>query len=281
MLAKSENPMNVLELNQATADFFLHEQNREHLKTSFNFLKEHSGWRPGNVHLLIAPTHAGKSTWVRSVLWDIVTNNGFHGDSCSIGVHLSEESVDEFRLEVSKMRIPWDELSVEISVRSEQDETISEQSVNMWMKENEFDIVIMDNITTSELYNNKNNKGQYAFAKNLKRWAQETKSTMLIIAHSDGKALTKNSLIEENNIRGDKSLPNLAQFCYALQRFYIRNAQGKEVYYTILRTLKHRGYNCKNTLHQLVYNPATFSFQSDNVIPWEAFKTAYEARLKL
>jgi len=272
-----QNDMNALEVPQATQDFLIYEQERINFNSEFSFLREHKGWRSGKMALLLAPTHAGKSTFVRSILWDAVINN----PGINIGIWLSEESVSEFRTEVAKMRIPWSTITCLIDVFSEQDDDLSIDSIEKRIRAKNYELLIFDNITTSQVYNNKTNYEQARISKRIKKITQDVNCSTIIIAHTDGKAGTKNSLIEENNIRGDKSLPNLVQFCYALQRFYISSPDGGDVYYTIIRTLKHRGYNCKNILHQLVYTPESFSFQRDHVIPWDKFKEVYDNRRTL
>lgn len=247
-----------------------------HFKSDFNFLREHNGWRPGKMHLLLAPTNTGKSSWARSVIWDLMINNV----NLNIGLYLSEESTEDFKREWSKVNLVG--TGNNLDVLSEQDEDqMNWLLFEMWARKGAFSALIIDNATTSSMYNNLTNQAQAAWVKKVKKLAQELNVPVIIIAHTDGKAGTKNSLIEENHIRGDKTAPNLAEFLYVLQRFYVKGVDGKEVYYTTIRLLKHRGYECKNSLFRLVFNPPTATFQSDKLIPWEAFKNAFNNRLTL
>lgn len=263
-------------LSKLENDILLKDQETTFFKTDFNFLKEHNGWRPGAFHLLISPTGQGKSTFTRSIIWDLAINNS----GTVIGVYLSEESEDDFKTEFAKLGMTRDLTTCTIRVISEKDEgNIDWLRLSEWVSN--LDFLLFDNLTTSRNYNNKPNAVQFDFALKLSKLASDFKIPVVGIAHTDGDAKTKNNLIEENHIRGDKSISSLSQFMYALQRFYVKDSEGKERFFSVLRLLKFRGFSPDNLVFQMVYNKKTASFQQDKVIPWNDFKQAYDQRLRL
>ena len=252
-----------------------------HYKSDFNFLNTHNGWRIGKIHLIVAPTHAGKSTLTRSMIWDFVINNP---DSV-VYLWLSEESKEDFLQELSKVGLQQEQL-YRIHVFSEQDRDMSISERKLFFAETlntiSPSIVFFDNVTTSEFYMDRKIEEQSSFAKYLKRKANEELIPIVVIAHTGGDSGLMNRLLELNMIRGGKSIVNLTEFAYILQRFKVTNPNtGKDEYFPTIRLEKHRGFVCEDTMFKLRFNNRTVTFMEDRAINWEEFKDAFKKQLTL
>ena len=78
-------------------DKYKAENEESHFKSNFGFLNSHNGLRRKKMHLFIAPTGVGKSTFIRSLVRDVI----FHNPGKKVFVWLSEETTKEFKVQMS------------------------------------------------------------------------------------------------------------------------------------------------------------------------------------
>lgn len=259
------------------------EGNTQHIKSNFAFLNEHKGWRPGKIHTVMAATHSGKSTLVRSLVWDFLINTEYIYEKAF--VWLSEETSEDFKAEFAKLGLPK-ELTKRLVIGSEQDIdqglTAKKILFSESIKQTNPSIVFFDNVTTSEFYVGKKPEDQASFAMFIKRTCKQENIPFVIIAHSGGGTMMSKRLMELNDIRGGKDIVNITEFAYIMQRFrVVDESTNKEHYFPTIRIEKHRGYTCTNLLFKLRFNPTTVTFMEDRMIPWEAFKEAFKQQLTL
>ena len=86
-----KNPASEMEMR-------LHEEanSRTLIKSRFDFLKGHNGLRPNTLHGLMAPTHSGKSTLIKSIIAETALQ-------AKCLVWLSEETVKEYQSLLNKL----------------------------------------------------------------------------------------------------------------------------------------------------------------------------------
>lgn len=258
-------------------------EEQEKFEASLNEIHFHSGLgffnstkcpRREGLHLLIAGTGAGKSTIVRTVLRDLL----FHPkNNPIIAVWLSEETVNEYRAMFS-MGVPSHDRLLNTNAYSEQDNmNCSEMHFFEWAEMIQPDILIFDNITTSKLYEGKRPHDQAQFATKLKHLLKKMNCAGIIIAHADSQQTNqKGGLLDINNIRGSKTICNLAEFAYLLQTFDTPKAK-----YTTIRIAKSRSQDIVHSIYLLEYDPRIKSYTKDSAIPFERFKEAFNERHKL
>jgi archaellum biogenesis ATPase FlaH len=238
----------------------------------FNFLRSHNGIRKKRLHLLIAPTGAGKSTVVRSILCDMV----FRNKDKKILLWLSEETKQEFIMEFSAT-VPPNEVLKNIRIVSEMDSNSSEEEIKKLIVEAieyyEIDCIVIDNITTSRLYMDKSTKEQSAMARWYKSLCKET--TLFLIAHTNGDEFN-NRFLNENDIRGSKTITNLAQFLYILQPVNV----GDKLY-QFINVLKHRGQKLTGRFYRLFYSEELKSFERDQKVSFNDIKEVFKQRNQL
>lgn len=240
-------------------------------KTKFAFLRSHRGIRKNKMHLLISPTHGGKSTTVRSVLFDIIMNNR----EKHVLIVLSEETIEEFKIEFSKT-FPSHDILENVTLISEQDGAKDIEDTKKIIKEaielTECDLVIYDNITTSVIYPD-DNKTQESSALWLKSVSKKT--TLFLVAHTNDTS-GANKLLTESDIRGSKKLPNLVEFLYVLQPIVVGNKM-----FQFINIRKNRGQDTDNKLFRLYYNPMLSTFDKDMAVCFEDVKEVFKQRNKL
>ena len=270
------------DMSETETQLLIQENLTQHYKSCFHFLNEHKGWRPGKVHTIVAPTHSGKSTMTRSLIWDWLINSPPYEKAF---IWLSEETSEDFKAEFAKLRLPQD-LTHRLIIGSEQDIAQGLTHKKLLFSESletiNPSIVFFDNVTTSEFYFGRRLEEQASFAMFIKRKCKETNVPFIIIAHSGGAVQMNKRLIELNDIRGGKDIVNITEFAYILQRFRVIDPMTKsEHYFPTIRIEKHRGYTCDNLLFRLRFNRETVTFMEDKAIPWSEFKEAFKEQVSL
>ena len=262
-----------IELDEEQIKKYKINSNKIFFETKLNFLKCHRGIRPNKMHLLIAPTHAGKSTLVRSLLCDYV----FRNKDAKVLLILSEETRQDFLTEFSNT-VPVHDVLSNIRILSEQDWSDTsledfEKNINEHIDYFGIDLVLFDNITTSKLYNDRSVKEQSAVSTWLKNLTKKT--TLFLVAHSLGSDFN-NRLLNENDIRGSKTITNLTEFLYVLQPLYV----GERIY-QFINIIKHRGQNIKNKFYQLVYDKELKAFSGADAVDFEQVASIFRLRNQL
>lgn len=248
---------------------------RVEYRTGYAFLGAINGHRPGKVHLYLGTTGGGKSTLIRSILKELVE---YSMDLEDIMVWLSEEDVDDLRIEMSRCKTK--ENFNKVHVFSEQDckdEWSAAELFASSLAKIEPAILIFDNLTTSIFYMDKRPHEQGAFASQLKKIARDKNIPILAVAHTKAEICENYSkIINSQDIRGTKSIVNMAQFIYIMQRFKV----GEE-YYPTIRLEKARGFSIKNSMFGLVYEHEQHIYQGDYIINFEQFKELFSKRNRL
>lgn len=263
----------------STQDAQRHQANsaKVHIGSKFGFLSSHNGLRPGCIHTLMGISGGGKSTMIRSLVRDFA----FHADNAQphpkvMLVWLSEESGEDFRAELSR-GVPDHERLFDIKVFSELEVDHSKTLLSELLMDFQPDVFLFDNITTSRFYQDKKTDEQSKFCWWIKKLSKDNKIATVLIAHT-GAAVTESMSrpIEMNDIRGSKSIVNISEFFYILQRF-----QLKEDFYPTISISKNRGQDVVNRLYKLNYDKHFRSYVSDTAIDFEKFKEVFRERNRL
>ncbi len=243
-------------------------------ETNFNFLNAHNGFREEKVHLFIGSTGAGKSTLVRSLVLDFLKNN----PSKNLLLILSEESIEDVKGEFSRTQfLDMDNPNLMIISEEESKEEGFLNYIDEVIRENNIHCLFYDNLTTSFIYNDKRPNEQFKVAKKIKTITKKNEIATVLIAHTNAEVNDNcNRLITENDIRGTKSLVNLVEFLYILQRFEIN-----QHFFPTVRIKKHRSQDPESKMFRLIYNSKCSLYQEDLSIGFKDFKAAYGKRDKL
>ena len=259
-------------MSRHEAKAFIEESRDIRFNTSFDFLRTHNGWRPEKIHVILGATGAGKSTFVRSLLIDI---EEFSKNQSKVGLWLTEETTDDFKREMAFSTYDLQNTFL----FSEQDNSFSSAkewylSLESFITQSNCEILFLDNITTSYGYMDRKVSEQALISKALKNLAQKYNIPIVLIAHT-GADVGENypRMITANNIRGSKTLVNLAEFFYILQVFNVENHR-----HLFLKIEKHRGYVVKSKLFKLLFHEKTKIFAKSEKKDFEEFKEIFKQR---
>lgn len=252
------------------------ESNKEiHFHSTLGFLNAHNGLRRKCLHMILGTTGGGKSTLVRTLIRDIIFNPK---NDPSVGIWLSEENTADYKAQIAFGMPSHDRLmKAQIISELEIKDKNKKLTFREWVAFYQPDVLIFDNVTTSSMYNDKASGEQSEFITLLKELALEFNMAVVIVAHTDAKATdSMGRLINLNDVRGSKNLPNLCEFAYILQRFEIGN-----MYFPTIRVEKHRGQELVHKLYQLHFDNRLRSFRGDTAIDFKKFKEMYGQRNRL
>jgi hypothetical protein len=245
-----------------------------HFHSALGFVNSTNGFRRGNMHLFIAGTGAGKSTLTRTIIRDLLFNKS---NSVRVCVWLTEETITEYKTIFSLGVVSHDVLLNTNAYSQQDNQDVTEFYFYEWLRSHTPDVVIMDNITTSKFYEGKRPDEQARFASKLKNILKELNCAGIIVAHADSQQTNqKGGLLDINNIRGSKTICNLAEFAYLIQVF-----KTPKAIYSTLRIAKSRSQEIVHDTYILNYESTTKSFINDTAIPFDRFKDVYNQRNKL
>lgn len=189
--------------------------------SSFNHLKDHCGFRPGILHVLIGPKGGGKSSLIKSWLLELLSQKR------RVFLHLSEESTKQYLMAVVKAldsnvknHDAIEEATQGLVVQSEnsfdnqyqQKEMIS--SLEYDLRSAEAEILFIDNFTTSVM----SRQGIGAEAEEitkLRALAEKLNIPVIIIAHTSKDYRNKEIAIGEN-VRGNMTISNTGAIIYTI-----------------------------------------------------------------
>lgn len=244
------------------------------LKSRFAFLTAHDGLKPRKMHLLIAPTHSGKSTMTRSLLVDAMIMN----PNKKFLIWLTEETKEEFLVELKKC-YPHEKLSGE-NLRIFSQQNYQEQDpqkikgfIEQCITQGYCDFLFVDNITTSPIYMDKATKEQADIAMWFKGLSK--KVGLFLIAHTNNNDFN-NRLLDETDIRGSKTITNLTEFMYILQPIRVG-----DTLYQFLMIKKHRGEDVNGTFYRLNYDKKLYSFRDDLLVKFDDIAWLFQQRNQL
>jgi hypothetical protein len=262
--------------SQAELSLLISESKKIENKSGYRFIRAHGGYRNGKIHMAIGPSSGGKSTLTRSLIIDFLINLD---DNEHIHVHLSEESSEEFLIELGSTGLDF-KLIKKIKITSEQDDNHGDSAEKMFLMLNESlsdtktRAFFFDNITTSFCYMDKKTEQQAKMGRWLKALAKSHNIPVILIAHTGGDSTMANSrLIEMNDVRGGKSIVNLVEFMYILQPFFVNEKR-----HNMVRVVKHRGFNVEAPYFQLEYAAKPRMFTCDKNLTFKEFKELFKER---
>jgi replicative DNA helicase len=191
-------------------------KNDIHFPTNLNHLRDHNGFRPGELHALVGVKGGGKTTELRTWILECLLAGK------KVYVRLSEESsqsyIDEIVVQLGKI-MPVDGMEL-LKIDSEMELSYDQlgaqyfDDLRLQLRNFNADILFFDNFTTSEL--SESNVGQQSkSARELRKLAEKLKIPVIVAAHTV-KGFKSNSLASGDDVRGSMTLVNTAAYVYTI-----------------------------------------------------------------
>lgn len=230
--------------------------------TNMNHLRDHNGFRPGELHALVGVKGGGKSTTFRTWISECL----FHEKR--VYVRLSEERASDYQDEIIETlgrAMPVDGLD-SLKIDSELDLSFDQHGnqyfddLKMRLRNFRADILFLDNFTTSELSDcpvmlqGKN-------AKQLRELAMKLNIPVVVATHTV-KGFKANTIATGDDSRGSMTLINTAAYVYSVNVIF-----GHPLKPTILFVDKARHHSDSNkNFYQMEYNKKVGIFVEDKKI---------------
>jgi hypothetical protein len=227
--------------------------------SNMNHLRDHNGFRPGELHALVGVKGGGKSTIFRTWIMECL----FHDKK--VYVRLSEESARDYQDEIVETLgrvMPVDGLTKlkvdsELELQHDQHGAQYFDDLKICLRTFQADILFLDNFTTSELSDcpvmlqGKN-------AKSLRLLAQRLNIPIIVATHTV-KGFKKDTIATGDDARGSMTLINTAAYVYSINVIF-----GHSQKPTILFVDKARHHSDSNkSFYKLDYNKQTGIFTQD------------------
>lgn len=247
--------------SDAQAHFIKGDSDKYFFNTEIPFLREHNGYRPKCLHLFIGSAGGGKSSLLFAQIFDLIKcNPKAYAEGRKVGIYLSEEKMERFRVQLVKMGLYGPEKSKItdcIKVFSEKDYRIKNnlQKIHYsdilnimqdFIFKESLSILFIDNITTTDPYLDDRHEEISPLAKGLANLSDKANIPLVVYAHTKGDIESPDFSMED--IRQKKTIVNLAEFCYLIHRYHGSNINSE------LQIRKYRGYPVKNNFYGLIYN---------------------------
>ena len=260
-----------MKIKKTERKFALLENKKRHFESAFKFISEHNGFRKGKLHLLLADTGSGKSTLIRSLMYDVLTSIP---EDRKLLLILSEETETDFAIEIERSGFP-DNLLEKLVIISEMEisnqRIFCQEIVLALHPEKNVDFVMFDNITTSQIYMGEVPSKQADVAKWLKNIAITRDIPFLVVAHTNNIIKSNKRLINATEIRGSKVITLIAEFLYILNSFEIQNN-----IYKLLEVNKHRGQTVSNIYFKLLFSKNQGVYAGDDILDYEKVKLLFK-----
>ena len=245
-----------------------------HFYSRFDFLKEHYGIRPGNIHGILGTMGSGKSTLFKAIIRDCSKYN-------KSLVLLTEETPLEYSNTIPDYENIEDGNLMfinenDIEPRFKSNIQSFYDYLEMKIFESGCDVFFIDNITTGYMYGDSIGvPGQNISAGLLNKLAKKTKKPIFYVAHTTS-ALRDNTnmMASGESVRGSKQITIVSEYLYSMQKITTRENQ-----YNYIRILKHRHHNVKERTFLLGWQDGQYKF--DKCVDYKVLQKILDQRERL
>ena len=239
----------------------------------FSFIKSHNGFRHKCLHTFLARTGGGKTTLVKTILFDLLKEK-------KVLVWLSEEDKDSLltSLVLAKLETRYfDNLIIysEVEENSKLTEKEIFDKIEYLINLENPQIILFDNLTTSQIVEG-NFTTQNTSIRRLKKIVVNNNLPMIVMVHTSSTA-GLNSMLTEECVRGSKTIANLSDYFYIMQMFEDDISKMQTI-----RVTKARNHSTANgKIYRLVWDNDNKNYSEDSCISFSLFKEVFSRRNKL
>jgi hypothetical protein len=234
-----------------------------HIPSNLNLLRDHNGFRPGELHMLIGLKGGGKSTLFRTWISEAL----FHGKR--VYIRLSEEKSLDYQDEIIEalgrtMEVDGlDTLKIDSELELSHDQLGAQYFDDLRLQLRNFgaEILFLDNFTTSEL-SDCPVQVQGMNAKRLRALAIKLNIPIVVASHTV-KGFKNSSIATGDDSRGSMTLANTSAYVYSINVLF--NHPKKPTIVFVDKARHHTESNKK--FYELTFNAKVGLFVGDSTIP--------------
>lgn len=238
-------------------------------KSRFGFLNAHFGVRPSSFTGLMGTAGSGKSTLIKSIISDCAATH-------KVNCYLTEEKSEDYEMHLHQIGANMGNISFIEENESAFQGMDCEGAIAMLLESLfmcESDIIFLDNITTSVLYEKYQYNGQTRLISALRAFCNDTGKTVFYIAHTKkGSDNNGHRLFTGDDIRGTSQAFQQAEYFYILQPVNV----GEQTF-PILQVSKHR-FHPKIGGKFFLLGYYEDQYKSDMRLTWDKVKDIFKKR---
>jgi len=197
-------------------------------KSNFKFLRDHNGFRRGELHTLTGTKGSGKSSLIKSMAIEAAFN------SKRVFILLSEETIEMYRHGIWRTALDGNRGDVDrtnefmdnIIFATELDIEQGEQDINKFFHDlkgvilgQDVDLFIYDNFTTG-FFNNEGVNDQGKAINFFKSITTKFDFSTLLVFHTSKGVDTNRKILDGDDVRGNSSSVNIGSYNYLIQTFF-------------------------------------------------------------
>lgn len=252
-------------------------------ETRFNFVNDHSGFRKGNIHVLMGTTGQGKSTLARSLLLDMASK-------VKVFLFSTEETLEQTKTMLARRDITTTQKTNLQFLHQRELEEYSSGDLKEALRILEIKIMnwgsgifIFDNITTWRMYDQATPQMQGEISNKMSKMLLDCNIPGLFVAHTAANVRDdQKAKITPDQIRGAKTLAISAEFIYAYQRIIQKAGPGQATpIYGFVNTTKARGYGTNYKHYLLGFDWNKSEYVNDKVITNDEYKKIFDEQFTL
>lgn len=244
------------------------------------FIDDHFGPRPGCLHSLLGSIGRGKSTLVQGLVLE-------WGKNAAMLLYLSEEGVDRVEAKLFEKNPEAGYLTTKLHVVHETD-VLKQVDANNYrgflsllrskLDASKAEILIIDNITTSQFYEGKFNNVM-GLLSGLREIATDFNIPIFLVCHTKkGVNETSRGLIMPDDVRGSATLPMTCDYFYTFSRYRFTTEFGATRDSAFVVVNKCRDHDTQDTVYRLEYEAHRKRYVSDSAVSFKVLKEVQKLR---
>lgn len=247
-------------------DLILDGLNKTEFKSNLRCFSDHKGLRRGEIHTVIGPKGGGKSTFIKTMIIEMLMNNK------NVFCFLSEEKTEIYKMPIYRAfmnatkcedrtnsylhrLVLQTQYKLERSQRS-LDNFLSQ--LEIYIRELNLDGIVFDNFTTSFLGDLSPQEQSRAIAK-MKELAIKYNLPVVLVIHTAKGTNISKDLIDGENVRGSATSVNMGSYNYIISAFF--RIKPVRVFITIDKARYHKESN--KAVYELYYDSELEIFTRD------------------
>lgn len=215
-------------LSQDQVDQMKNELLKNDFKSKLNCFNCHNGLRMGELHVIVGPKGGGKSTFIKTILLDLIVSRK------KTFLFLSEEEVEKYVLNIHGVLLKatgdidkTNELMSCLHIESQLNMASELFNPEKFFKrlehlfyEQVYDCFILDNFTTSFLATTGKIENEAKIASKLKKLASDFVIPVLAVYHTAKTARINEKLLDSDDVRGNATIVNIGSYNYLVSTFF-------------------------------------------------------------